>query len=75
MRTVLLHGRAARARAPAALLYIAAFGIGTVSAMTGFAAVVGWTGARLHHHASTHRGLMAATAVLAIVVGGVWLVV
>jgi hypothetical protein len=58
----------------AALLYIAAFGIGTVSAMTGFAALVGWTGARMNHHASTHRGLMAATALLAIVVGGVWLV-
>jgi hypothetical protein len=58
-----------------ALLYIGAFGVGTVAAMTAFAAIVGWTGARVQHHAATHRGLMAATAVLAIAVGGVWLVV
>ena len=59
----------------AALLYIGAFGVGTVAAMTAFAAIVGWTGARLGTHASAHRGLMAASAVLAIAVGGVWLLI
>lgn len=57
-----------------ALLYIGAFGTGTVVAMTAFAAVVGWTGARVDPQSGVHRGMMTATAVLAIVVGCVWLV-
>lgn len=58
----------------AALLYIGAFGVGTVVAMTAFAAAVGWTGVRLDPQSGAHRGMMTATAVLAIVVGCVWLV-
>ena len=51
--------------------YIAAFGLGTVAAMTAFAGAVGrvgTTGARVPHH-----GLMAGTGVAAILVGCVWI--
>lgn len=51
----------------AALAYIAAFGIGTVAAMTAFSTVIGFT-------AGAHRAMMAAAAVFAILVGGFWLV-
>lgn len=54
------------------LLYIAAFGAGTVVAMTGFAAAVGITSARAGHR--TPRLLLRLTAVAAIAVGGYWLV-
>ena len=54
------------------LIYIAAFGAGTVMAMTAFAALVGTGSVRIGLGAQ--RGMMAAAAVLAIVVGGVWLV-
>lgn len=57
----------------AALTYIAAFGVGTVVAMTAFAAVVSYAGGRLHRGAPAHRALMAAASVLAIGVGGIWL--
>ena len=55
----------------ASFTYIAAFGLGTVAAMTGFAGAVGrvgTTGARVPHH-----GLMAGTGVAAIVVGCAWI--
>jgi hypothetical protein len=58
----------------AALLYIGAFGIGTVAAMTAFAAAVGLTGVRISHSPTAHRLMMTAAALVAIVVGGVWLV-
>jgi threonine/homoserine/homoserine lactone efflux protein len=58
----------------AALTYIAAFGIGTVLAMTAFAAAAGVAGARTRHSAAAHRAMMIAAAVVAIAVGGVWLV-
>ena len=57
----------------AALTYIAAFGVGTVAAMTAFAAAAGVAGARTRHGAAAHRLMMRAAAVVAIVVGGVWL--
>lgn len=57
----------------AALAYIVAFGIGAVVAMTAFAAVVGSAGARWTHDCRLHRVMMTTAAVLAIVVGGVWL--
>ena len=57
----------------AALAYILAFGIGTVVAMTAFAAAVGSAGARWTHDRRLHRMMMTTAAVLAIVVGGVWL--
>jgi hypothetical protein len=58
----------------AAVEYIAAFGVGTVAAMTAFAAIMGSAGARAHHGATLHRGMMLTAATLAIAVGGFWLV-
>jgi threonine/homoserine/homoserine lactone efflux protein len=58
----------------AALLYIGAFGVGTVVAMTAFAALVGSAGARAEYHPRTQRVMMTVAAVLAIAVGGVWLI-
>jgi hypothetical protein len=56
----------------AALTYIGAFGVGTVVAMTAFAAVTGFiAGGRLA--ATAHRAMMATAAVVAIVIGGYWL--
>lgn len=57
----------------AALLYIAAFGVGTVAAMSAFAAVIGYTGARAFRAHEAPRALLVTTAVAAIVVGGIWL--
>jgi hypothetical protein len=59
----------------AALTYIAAFGAGTVFAMTAFAAAAGFVGARTAHGATAHRVMLLTAALVAIVVGGVWLVV
>jgi hypothetical protein len=58
----------------AALLYIGAFGMGSVVAMTAFAAAIGSTSARGGDSARLHRIMMTTAAVLAIVVGGVWLI-
>jgi hypothetical protein len=58
----------------AAISYIAAFGVGTVAAMTAFAAIIGSAGIRVHHRAALHRGMLLAAATLAIAVGGYWLV-
>jgi hypothetical protein len=58
----------------AAVLYIAAFGVGTVLAMTGFAAAVGSLGVRVRPGTAAHRGLMVGTAALAVVVGAWWLI-
>jgi hypothetical protein len=58
----------------AAISYIAAFGIGTVAAMTAFAAVIGSAGIRVGHRAALHRGMLLTAATLAITVGGYWLV-
>ncbi|MSO84316.1 MAG: High-affinity nickel transporter [Acidobacteria bacterium] len=58
----------------AALTYIVAFGAGTVAAMTGFAAAAGYAGGFSRAHSPAYRALMAASAVAAIVIGGVWLV-
>lgn len=57
----------------ASVTYIAAFGVGTVAAMTAFAAAVSLAAGRTPHHHGTHRALLAMSAVLAIVVGGIWL--
>jgi hypothetical protein len=54
----------------ASLAYIAAFGFGSVAAMTGFGAIIGFApGPR------THRTFMLAAASMACAVGGVWLVI
>ena len=58
----------------ASLLYIGAFGAGTVLAMTAFAAAVGSGSLRVPHGAVAQRAMMVAAATLAIVVGGIWLV-
>jgi hypothetical protein len=57
----------------AALLYIGAFGVGTVVAMTAFAATVGLGSMRAASGPRAHRVMMTTAAVLAIAVGGVWL--
>jgi len=57
----------------AALLYIAAFGVGTVAAMTAFAAAIGSVGARRAHGHRVQRAMMATAALLAMLVGGIWL--
>lgn len=57
----------------AGLTYITAFGVGTVGAMTVFAAIVGLAGAR-SGSAVPHRALMLATSVAALAVGVFWLV-
>ena len=59
----------------AALLYIGAFGCGTVVAMTAFAAVAGSAGARVGRGAVAHRAMMMGAALLALSVGSWWLVV
>jgi hypothetical protein len=41
--------------------------------MTAFAAVVGHAGGHLHHQPFAYRAIMTGAAVLAIVVGGFWL--
>jgi hypothetical protein len=58
----------------AALLYIGAFGAGTVAAMTLFAAAVGSGSLRVRNGAVAQQAMMITAAMLAIVVGGVWLV-
>ena len=57
----------------ASLVYIAAFGVGTVAAMTAFAAAAGIGSVRLRPGAVAERAMMIAAATLAIAVGGVWL--
>ena len=57
----------------ASLIYIGAFGVGTVAAMTGFAAAVGTAAVRLPNGALPQRGMMMTAAALAITVGTVWL--
>jgi hypothetical protein len=58
----------------AALMYVGAFGIGTVAAMTMFAAAVGVLGVRTGHNPRLQRAMMTVAAVLAMVIGGVWLI-
>jgi hypothetical protein len=56
----------------AALTYIAAFGVGTVAAMTGFAAAAGRLGSA-SHHPLTYRITMTTAAAVAMLVGSWWL--
>jgi hypothetical protein len=54
----------------AALAYIAAFGVGSIVAMTGFGAALGAApGAR------THRAFMLTASAIAFTVGGIWLII
>jgi len=57
----------------ASVSYIAAFGVGTVAAMTFFAAVVSSVGMQRSHGPRTYRTMMTLAALLAIAVGGLWL--
>ncbi len=57
----------------AALIYILAFGVGTVAAMSAFAAAVGAAGARVRPGAAAHRAMMLTAAVMAIAIGAVWI--
>ena len=56
-----------------ALIYIAAFGAGTVIAMTAFAAAVGAIGARSCRVAWAQRGMMLTASAVAFSVGAWWL--
>ena len=56
-----------------ALVYIGAFGAGTILAMTIFAAVVGSITIRALSGPRAYRAMMTVAALLAIAVGGVWL--
>jgi hypothetical protein len=58
----------------AAMTYIAAFGAGTVAAMTAFAAAAGRLGAA-SHHPRTYRFVMTTAAAVAMLVGSWWLIV
>ena len=58
----------------AAVTYIAAFGAGTVAAMTIFAAVVCRAAGHARADHRTHQMLLTGAALLAIVVGGFWLI-
>jgi hypothetical protein len=58
----------------AALMYIGAFGVGTVAAMTAFAAAVGLLGVHTSLNPRVHRAMMSVAAALAMLVGGVWLI-
>lgn len=58
----------------ASITYLAAFGLGTVTAMTAFSSLVGWLATRARHGgAPFYRGLLYACSTGAIVVGGIWL--
>ena len=57
----------------ASVVYIVSFGIGTVVAMTAFAAAVGVAARPFRPGTLMHRGMMLASAVLAIGVGSWWL--
>jgi hypothetical protein len=57
-----------------ALMYVGAFGVGTIVAMTMFAAAVGVLGARSDDNPRLQRAMMTVAAALAIAVGGVWLI-
>jgi hypothetical protein len=58
-----------------ALIYIGSFGAGTVVAMTLFAAAIGATTGLRRHGPLAHRVMLTAAAVMAVSVGGWWLVV
>lgn len=58
----------------AALTYIAAFGVGTVAAMTAFAALVSGAAGRARPRHRMHRVLLATAALFAIALGGIWLI-
>jgi hypothetical protein len=57
----------------AAVTYIGAFGVGTVMAMTAFAAAIGSVGGHIRHGAALYRGMMRAAAMVAIAIGAFWL--
>jgi hypothetical protein len=59
----------------AAFVYLGAFGIGTVLAMTGFAAAIGAAGLVGRRRVFVHQAMMQTAAILAIGVGGWWLLV
>lgn len=55
-------------------LYLAAFGVGAIAAMTAFAAVIGSVAAASgRSDAAVRRTLVYATSLAAVAVGGVWL--
>lgn len=58
----------------AAVAYVAAFGVGTVVAMTAFAALIGWITARFARGGTTfYRLLLYGFSIAAIAIGAYWL--
>jgi sulfite exporter TauE/SafE len=57
-----------------AVAYVAAFGVGTVIAMTMFAALIGWVAIRFSRYgARLYRALLFTFGAAAVVVGVAWL--
>jgi hypothetical protein len=60
----------------ASFTYLAAYGAGTVVAMTAFSSVIGVIALRARRRGTPlYRGLLYACSIAAIMVGGVWLFV
>jgi hypothetical protein len=55
--------------------YLAAFGVGSITAMIAFSSLIGWLAGRAGAHGTTgYRRLLGFCSVVAIAVGGFWLV-
>ncbi|MCL4814367.1 MAG: High-affinity nickel transporter [Vicinamibacteraceae bacterium] len=58
----------------ASVVYLSAYGVGNIAAMTGFSAAVGAVAAHARSRGlDVYRGLLTACSVTAVVVGGIWL--
>lgn len=58
----------------AALVYLGAFGAGSIVAMTGFSGAFGWLAARpLNRGGAAYRAVLSTCSTLAVVVGAIWL--
>lgn len=54
--------------------YLAAFGLGSVMAMGAFSSLIGWLAGRANAHGATsYRRLLGLSSIVAIAVGGFWL--
>jgi hypothetical protein len=59
----------------ASITYLLAYGVGNVTAMTGFASAIGFVAARAEGGGvQLYRGLLATCSVAAIAVGAIWLI-
>ena len=57
-----------------AVAYVAAFGVGTILAMSGFAALIGWVAHRFADRGQVlYRAMLIGFGIVAIAVGLLWL--